>query len=953
LTTPGQLLTLTPMPTVDSESSQRLNGKAASHQNGHPVARGSVGTIDNAELIEQAYDRWRSDAFSVDSSWRSFFEGFELGIQQAPPETIPATSKKTDGKVDPAESSYLLKQARIYNLLFAYRSLGHQVASLDPLELAKPVDTPLDIHHFKLSEADYDTYFDSGKLAGGGERTLKEIISILKETYCGTIGVEYMHMQNFEQRRWLRDRMEMCRNQPADFSHRKKRRILNRVLAAEAFERFLHTRYVGQKRFGLEGGETLIPMLDALIERCPSHEVRQLVIGMAHRGRLNVLANILNKSYKDLFNEFAENYIPESVLGDGDVKYHLGYNTSVITTEGVEVGISLAPNPSHLEAVNPVVQGKARAWQRILGDTTDRRSVIPLLMHGDAAIIGQGIVQETLNMSQLDGYKTGGTLHIVINNQIGFTTVPHDARSSLYCTSVAKMLGVPIFHVNGDDPLAAVYVMELALDYRQTFHRDVFIDLQCYRRQGHNEGDEPNFTQPTLYSEIGTHPLVSETLIPKLVESGSITEDKAGEYRSKLEDTLEKALKQSKVAVKKFKPAIREPLSCPELLDPFDTTVSQEQLERVGYALVTIPDDHKINKKLVRWLDARRKIIEGSDPVDWGTAEALAFGTLLAQGNPIRLSGQDSRRGTFSHRHSVLYNIETRERYIPLKHISRDQGSFCVYNSPLSEAGVLGFDFGYSLDYPKMLCIWEAQFGDFANGAQVIIDQYISSCESKWGVTSGITLLLPHGYQGQGPEHSSCRIERFLTLCAEDNMQVVNCTTPANFFHLLRRQALRPIRKPLIVPTPKGLLRDKRCTSSLEELAQGHFQEVIPDSTAPDKASRVIFCSGKLYYDLTAFRDENDIEDVAIIRIEQIYPLHQKKVKDAFTRFQKTKTVIWCQEESENNGAYPHLEPRLRRLLGCELIYAGRDASASPATGSLAIHQLEQKQLIEQAFTLT
>lgn len=916
-----------------------------------PIARGSIGAADNLELLEDLYEQWRVNPQSVDDSWRSFFEGFELGLQQPPPQSTPRNSGSDAVSSPVADSEYMLKQARIYNLLFTYRSLGHQVATLDPLELAKPEETPLDLHHFKLDESDLDTHFDSGKLAGGGERTLREIIDILQQTYCQNIGVEYMHMQNFEQRRWLRDRMESCRN-VGSFSDRKKRRILNRVLAAEMFERFLHTRYVGQKRFGLEGGETLIPMLDTLIEKCPSCGVRQLVFGMAHRGRLNVLANILGMSYKDLFDQFAENFIAESVLGDGDVKYHLGYDTSVITKEGEEVDISLTPNPSHLEAVNPVAEGKARAFQRHLNDTKLREKVIPVLIHGDAAMIGQGVVQETLNMSQLDGYSTGGTLHIAINNQIGFTTVPHDARSSMYCTSVAKMLGVPIFHVNGDDPLAAVYVLELALDYRQKFHRDVFIDLQCYRRHGHNEGDEPNFTQPTLYSEIDSHPKVSDLLIPKLINDGSLTEEKAQEYTDKLEKSLEAALKQSKAAVKKYKPQIRQPLATPQLLDPVDTKVPKQDLLRIGRAINRVPQGHKINKKLHRWLDQRCRMIDGKEGIDWSLGESLAFATLLDQGVPIRLSGQDSRRGTFSHRHSVLYDIETRERYIPLKNISESQASFCVYNSPLSEFGVLGFDFGYSLDYPNMLCIWEAQFGDFANGAQVIIDQYISSSESKWGVSSGIVLLLPHGYQGQGPEHSSARLERFLQLCAEDNIQVANCTTPANFYHLLRRQAIRNIRKPLIVMTPKSLLRDKRCVSTLDELANGEFQEMLADPEFNPKAKRLVLCSGKVYYDLLEYRKENKRNDVSLVRVEQLYPLHKTKLKQIFDSYEQIEEVVWCQEESENNGAWFHLEPQLRKLFGLELLYAGRDASASPATGSLAIHQLEQQDLIQQAFEI-
>lgn len=934
---------------VSQEAASELSKQALAEGANRSKARGSIGAGDNLHALEEIYEQWRVNPASVDESWSAFFEGFELGLQQKPPQSGAASPPQAAAGSPAADREYMLKQARIYNLLFTYRSLGHQVAKLDPLQLATPEETPLDLHHFKLDESDLDTPFDSGKLAGGGERTLREIIDVLEKTYCQTIGVEYMHMQNFEQRRWLRDRMESCEN-VGSFSKRKKRRILNRVLAAEMFERFLHTRYVGQKRFGLEGGETLIPMLDALIEKCPSHGVRQLVFGMAHRGRLNVLANILGKSYKDLFDQFAENFIAESVLGDGDVKYHLGCDTSVTTTEGEKIDISLTPNPSHLEAVNPVAQGKARAFQRHLNDTKNRSKVIPVLMHGDAAMIGQGVVQETLNMSQLDGYSTGGTLHIAINNQIGFTTVPHDARSSAYCTSVAKMLGVPIFHVNGDDPLAAVYVLELALDYRQTFHRDVFIDLQCYRRHGHNEGDEPNFTQPTLYSEIGSHPKVSDQLIPTLIEEGSLTQEKAKEYTDKLDKSLEAALTKSKAAVKKYKPHIRQPLATPQLLDWVDTKVSKDDLDRIGKAITQVPEGHKINKKLYRWLEGRRNMVAGEEAVDWGLGESLAFASLLDQGIPIRLSGQDSRRGTFSHRHSVLYDLETRERYLPLKNISDNQASFCVYNSPLSEAGVLGFDFGYSLDYPKMLCIWEAQFGDFVNGAQVMIDQYITSSESKWGVTSGIVLLLPHGYQGQGPEHSSARLERFLQLCAEDNIQVANCTTPANFYHLLRRQAIRSIRKPLIVMTPKSLLRDKRCISTMQDLYDGEFQEILPDPDFKGEEKRLILCSGKVYYDLAAYRDEHQRTDVSIVRVEQLYPLHKPKLETLLKSYQQLDDIVWCQEESENNGAWLHLEPQLRRLFGKELLYAGRDASASPATGSLAIHQLEQADLVQQAF---
>lgn len=910
-----------------------------------PQARGNIAHPSNAGWIESIYEQWRVAPETVDPAWRAFFEGFELGLQQEPRLDGSAAVASPSGQ---AERIYRLKQARIYNLLFAYRTLGHHLASLDPLELAKPVETELDLKHFKLDESDLDTVFDSGQLAGGGERTLREILTILKRTYCGTIGVEYMHIQNFTIRRWIRDKVELSRNQP-QFSSQTKRRILNRILAAELFEKFLHTRYVGQKRFGLEGGETLIPMLDAVVQRSPKFGVQRIVMGMAHRGRLNVLANILNKSYKSLFSGFAENYVPDSVQGDGDVKYHLGYEAQVTTPSGEKVDISLAPNPSHLEAVNPVVLGKTRAWQRILNDSEQRSKVVPILIHGDAAVIGQGIVQETLNLAQLEGYKTGGTIHIVINNQIGFTTVPKDARSPIYCTSIAKMNGIPIFHVNGDDPLAAVHVMEMAFEYRQKFQRDIFIDLCCYRRHGHNEGDEPNFTQPTLYQEIDDHPRISEILIPKLISSGDITEERAQQYVQKFQEQFESALNEAKAATREIKPRIKPPLATPELLDPVDTTPGLERLQRVGRAITEEPANFKLNSKLAKLLQTRRAMAEGREPVDWPFAELLAFGTLLDQQIPVRLSGQDCRRGTFSQRHAVLYDLNTRDRYIPLMNIGPHQARFCVYNSPLSEAGVLGFDFGYSLDYPNMLCVWEAQFGDFANGAQVMIDQFISSSESKWGVTSGLVIMLPHGYEGQGPEHSSARLERFLQLCAEDNWQVAYPSTAANHFHMLRRQVLRKFRKPLVLMTPKGMLRDRRMASSLEELANGGVQEILPDPAAPAQASRLILCTGKVYYDLEAHRAANKIEDVAIVRIEQLYPLHLEKLKAATAPYRKAR-IIWCQEESQNMGAWSYIEPRLRAFFSQEIIYAGRDASASPATGSLAIHKLEQQDVVRQAF---
>jgi len=909
-------------------------------------ALGRIGHPGNTAFLEELHEAWKTDPSSVDPTWRAFFEGFELGCQLRPP--TRSTPSTQNGGSSP-EFGNVLPQARIYNLLFAYRALGHTLAHLDPLGLTPEENSDLALSTFRFTEADLDSVFDSGTLGGGGPRTLREIISFLKQTYCDHIGVEFMHIMNFAIRRWLRDRMERTRNQPS-FSPAQQRRILEKIIAAESLERFLHTRYVGQKRFSLEGGETLIAVLDTLIESCPSLGVNEVVIGMAHRGRLNVLVNTLGKSRRKLFTEFHENYVPETVLGDGDVKYHLGYENEVTTSHGEKIRLSLAPNPSHLEAVNPVVEGKTRARQRLRDDTVKREKVVPVLIHGDGAFIGQGIVAETINLSRLEGYRTGGTIHIIVNNQIAFTTLPDDSRSTRYCTAPGKAFGLPIFHVNGDDPLAAAAIIQLALEFRQKFHEDIILDIVCYRRHGHNEGDEPNFTQPTLYSEIDSHPPVSRLLSRRLLDAGLITEEEIQKIRSQINTVSEEALQESRQAVSKIQPRIHPPLSCPELLQETSTAVPAKKIAELGISISTIPSDFQINSKIRKVLDARCSMAGGKTPLDWGCAEHLAFASLLTSGTPIRLSGQDSRRGTFSHRHSAVYDLRTRARYIPLKNLSKSQASFCVYNSPLSEAAVLGFDYGYSLDCPDMLVIWEAQFGDFANGAQTQIDQYISSSESKWGTTSRLTLLLPHGYHGQGPEHSSARLERFLQLCAEDNMAVTYPTTPANYFHLVRRQALRKIIKPLIVLTPKGLLRDSRATSPVADLTQGSFQEILPDPSISKGARRIILCSGKVFYDLQDFQTKNKISDTAILRLEQLYPLHAKKLTDILSRHSPDAEIIWCQEESENMGAWSHLALRLSTLLGKPIRYVGRDASSSPATGSLVIHNMEQNQLVQEAF---
>jgi 2-oxoglutarate dehydrogenase E1 component len=736
--------------------------------------------------------------------------------------------------------------------------------------------------------------------------------------------------------------------------------MLRTLLEAETFETFLHTRYVGQKRFSLQGAESLMLILDAILRRCPRHGVEEICMGMPHRGRLNVLANFLKKSLQVIFTEFSTNYIPDLVAGDGDVKYHLGYRT-VRKLDGSEIEIRLAANPSHLEAVNPVVEGTARARQRMRGDTEKRRKVLPLLIHGDAAFAGQGIVAETLNMSQLHGYGTGGTVHVVVNNQIGFTTLPEDARSSMYATDIAKMIEVPIFHVNGDDPLATEFVTALAFDFRQEFGRDVVIDMYCYRRYGHNEGDEPSFTQPDLYAKIKKRPPVAQLFKQELIDDGKLSADEAASLEAEFEMRLELVLQEVKSieaeeATDKARFQESTAVFQPQYTsDGTPTAITAEMLKQIVDALTRVPEDFAVIPKIQKnVLDRRREIFEAGGPYEWHYAEALAFGSLLLEGIPVRLSGQDSRRGTFSTRHSFIYDAKTGRPHMSLLHLAPDQARICVYNSLLSEAAVLGFDYGYSLDYPKMLCLWEAQFGDFANGAQVIIDQFIVPGESKWQRPSGIVLLLPHGYEGQGPEHSSARLERFLQACAEENIQVCNLTTSAQYFHVLRRQMKREFVKPLVIMTPKSLLRSEQASSRAEDFTEGKFSEILgsPDVGPADQIKRVILCSGKVYYDLLTYRQAEGITNAAIVRVEQLYPLAEAQLREALKPFPKTAKLIWCQEESQNMGAWSFMEPRLWALFGRKIGYAGRNASASPAVGSLAIHKREQAQLIADAFSL-
>ncbi|PYK55292.1 MAG: 2-oxoglutarate dehydrogenase E1 component [Verrucomicrobia bacterium] len=910
--------------------------------------RTSIGARANLELIEENYRRWQRDPVSVDSGWSAFFEGFELG-------NLP----QHDGAAA-AEAREAALQTRVDGLVYAYCSLGHTIARVDPLAETRPQNPLLSLREFGFGDADLDLRVSSKFFLDNRAMTLREMVSGLERIYADSIGSEFMHIQDPRVREWIRKRLEtrpLKHSTPAAVQVA----LLRALLEAESFETFLHTRYVGQKRFSLQGSESLMVILDTILHKCPEGGVEEICMGMAHRGRLNVLANFLRKSLQIIFTEFTENYIPELVAGDGDVKYHLGYHSVRKLASGAEVEIRLSSNPSHLEAVDPVVEGQARARQRIRGDTEHRRKVLPLLVHGDAAFIAQGIVAETLNLSQLHGYSTGGTIHIVVNNQIGFTTLPKDARSSTYSTDIAKMIEAPIFHVNGDDPLAVKFVSDMAFDFRQRFGRDVVIDMYCYRRYGHNEGDEPSFTQPDLYAKIEKRPSVTQLYRRELLEAGTLSEDDAAsvetEFGLRLEMTRDEvdSIERRRASEKaKFRESTA--IFQPEYSDESEpTAISEKTLKTVVDGLTRVPEGFEIQPKIKRIvIDHQRKVFEEGGPYEWHYAEALAFGSLLLDGIPIRLSGQDSSRGTFSTRHSVLYDAKTGKPYLPLMHLARKQGRICIYNSPLSEAAVLGFDYGYSLDYPKMLCLWEAQFGDFSNGAQTIIDQFIVSAESKWQRPSGIVLLLPHGYEGQGPEHSSARLERFLQACAEDNIQVCNLTTAAQYFHVLRRQMKRDFIKPLIIMTPKSLLRAKIASSPAEEFIHDRFEEILgsPEAGSVEKVKRIIFCSGKVYYDLLNYRTQRNIDDAAIVRIEQLYPLAEKKLREMLKPFPKTAKYVWCQEESENMGAWTFIEPRLRTIFCTEIAYAGREASSSPAVGALVRHKREQARLVADAFAV-
>jgi 2-oxoglutarate dehydrogenase E1 component len=892
------------------------------------------------EFLGAMHDRWKEDPTGVDESWQLFFQGFDLA---SCPRACVASDRAND-------------QSNVASLIYNYRDQGHRLAHVNPLKNPPESLADLRLDRFGLSQGDLDRVFDTGRMFGPQTATLKDILQTLRTIYCGSIGVEYLHIQDVAMRRWIQKQVEENFNKP-QLSQQEKKNILHQLIDAETFETFVHRRYLGQKRFSIEGGETLIPILIQIIESAALGDppVEEIVLGMAHRGRLNVLVNVLNMSFGDIFSEFEDNFIPGSVAGDGDVKYHIGYASMYRAKNQQRIRVSLTANPSHLEASGPVVLGRARAKQHLreLGDAHHHSRVLPLLVHGDAAFAGQGMVAESLNLARLKGYRVGGTVHIIVNNQIGFTTLPGDSRSSEYVTDVAKMIGAPVFHVNGDDPEACVHVARMALGFRQRFERDVIVDMLCFRRHGHSEGDEPAFTQPVLYKDIREHATVRQIYARKLEDEGVLTNAQAKEVGVVFNQHLDQA--QREVKKKSHKSPLHGFLGLWQgfgdayRFREVETGVVHAVLVTVARGLTTLPEGFRLHPKLARTLPGRLAAVEKKQKVDWGLGESLAFGSLLLEGHSIRLSGQDSQRGTFSHRHSVWRNMNDETAYIPLDNLDPRRARFRVFNSPLSEASVLGFEYGYSLVDPQHLVLWEAQFGDFANGAQVIIDQFLVAARSKWIRASALVLLLPHGYEGQGPEHSNAYMERYLMACAENNLQVCVPTTPAQLFHVLRRQIKQPYRLPLILFTPKSLLRLPDARSKVEELETGSFQALLDDPTPPKDCRRLIVCCGKVYYDLQRMRDERAVP-AALVRMEQLYPFDEQGLKRILAGYQEVDTLVWAQEEPENRGAFRFVAPWFQEFLeGRKFIYAGRPASASPATGSLSRHRQEQQRLLQKA----
>ena len=911
----------------------------------------------NAAYLDQLYEDWLHDPQAVAPEWRSWFQGLH-GAGDIPHSDaiarIMAAQQQGVRSGAPVDDVHARKQAGVLRLLTAYRSRGHLAADLDPLAIAPKRPAPdLDLPFHGLSDADLDTEFDCGSFAGGGQRmTLRALRERLQRTYVGSVGAEFMHISDHTQRRWIYDRLEKASGDPGLDADTRKR-VLAKLTAADGLERYLHTKYVGQKRFSLEGGDSLIPLLDDMIRRSRADGVYELVIGMAHRGRLNVLVNILGKPPQQLFAEFEDKHDgPDDPGHSGDVKYHLGFSADIAAPAG-SIHVALAFNPSHLEIVNPVVSGSVRARQ-VRNHDTAHEHVLPVLIHGDAALAGQGVNMELFNMSQTRGFGVGGTVHVVINNQIGFTTDASDGRSTLYCTDVAKMVNAPVLHVNGDDPEAVVQCARLAFDFRQQFHKDVVVDLVCYRRHGHNEADEPSATQPIMYGAIKQLPPTREIYAKRLVERGLAAEGDA----QALFDAYRKQLDAGKPVTELAPPGSQKYLvdwsrfADGKLDQPVDTGVARETLDTLAAKILAWPNAIVLHPRVAKIYDARRKMAEGALPLDWGYAENMAYATLIANGDALRLVGQDTPRGTFFHRHAELHDQKTGEIYTPLAHI-RDDVPVEVIDSLLSENAVMAFEYGFATADPDTLAIWEAQFGDFANGAQVVVDQFISSGEAKWNRLCGLVLLLPHGYEGQGPEHSSARLERYLQMCALDNMQVCIPTTPAQMFHLLRRQMLRACRKPLIVMTPKSLLRHKLAVSSLDDLEHGHFHLVIPDQRikTAKKVKRVVLCAGKVYYDLFEAAEKQKLDNVAVVRIEQLYPFPRPEVTAELAKYPAAKEVIWCQEEPQNQGAWFQIRHHLQACVDGQhsLHYAGRVRSPAPAAGYHNTHAAEQQALVQQA----
>mgnify|MGYP001585135506 FL=1 len=885
-------------------------------------------------MIEEMYQNYLQDPKSISEEWSSFFQGFDFAKEVYSEEDIPQIFQK---------------EFKVINLIDAYRKSGHLFTQTNPVRERRQYSPTLDYKNFGLEDSDLEVEFQAGEQVGIGASKLSDIIKHLDQVYCQSIGVEYMYVRDPKEIDWIKNRLHKNSNTPK-FEAKQKKHILHKLNQAVAFENFLHKKFVGQKRFSLEGAESLIPALDALVEHSSDLGVEEFVMGMSHRGRLNVLANIFNKTYKEIFSEF-EGKLYEDDNISGDVKYHLGFTSMQKCSNGNNIKLNLTPNPSHLEAVDPVVEGITRAKldSKYGGDV---KKILPILLHGDAALAGQGVVYEVIQMAQLDGYQTGGTIHIAVNNQVGFTTNYLDARSSTYCTDVAKVTLSPVLHVNGDDVEAVVHALQLAVEYRQKYQKDVFIDLLCYRKYGHNEGDEPRFTQPKLYEAISKHKNPREIYKEKLMNEGvvetGIAKELEKDFQDLLQDRFDEAKEIKKAKITRF---LKEEWSevkrnfIPEFKGSNATNIGQDKLKELAKYLYDIPEADKLFKKTRKLLSDRKKMVEVSDKLDWAMGELLAYASLLDEGHDIRLSGQDVERGTFSHRHAILKVEQSEEEVCPLNSISTT-ANFEAYNSLLSEYGVLGFDYGYSITLPNTLTIWEAQFGDFSNGAQIMLDQFISCAEDKWKVMSGLVMLLPHGYEGQGAEHSSARLERYLQMCAKYNMQIVNCTTPANFYHVMRRQLKREYRKPLVVFTPKSLLRHPKCVSSITDLADGKFEGIIDDTIAPKSVDRLVLCSGKIYYELLDRREKEAAENVALVRVEQLFPLDKQGIIELVEKY-NAKEVVWVQEEPENMGAWTFILSELRTL-GIDVI--AREASAATATGSSKTSAAEQNELINKVF---